>query len=67
MASWLVACGIPQEEHDAALTAQKTRFDGEMKKMQEAHKASLEKETDKVTALKSDVARLNSSLERVTV
>ena len=61
----VIACGIPQEEHDAALGAQKAAMGAEMKKMQEANTAALADKDESIALLKSDVGRLNGSLQRV--
>ena len=61
-----VGCGIPQEEHDAALAAQKAKMAAEMQKMQSVLTSSIAARDRKVKVLRGDVARLNSSLQRVT-
>jgi len=61
-----IACGIPQEEHEAALGAQKTTMAAEMKKMQDANTQALADKDKKIDGLKLDVGRLNETLDRVT-
>jgi len=61
-----MGCGIPQEEHDAALAAQKTKFSAEMQKMRAVMTSSIAERDKRVRGLRGDVARLNTSLQRVT-
>lgn len=63
---WGLACGIPQEEHDAALGAQNSAFALEMKKMQTANTKAIGKKDEKIDRLKSDIGQLKGSLDRVT-
>lgn len=59
------ACGIPQEEHDAALAAQKARYAEEMAKQTEASKSDLARKDRQIGELESEVGTLGGDLSKV--
>lgn len=61
----LVGCGIPEKEHQKALDEQKAAFDGEMKKMREAHDKEAGEKATRIGSLETEVKRLGGNLSEV--
>jgi len=60
-----LACGVPQEEHDKALADQKSAYEAEMKKMQEAASSETEKRDRRIGQLETEVGKLGGNLAEI--
>lgn len=63
-ATWASACGISKKEHAKALDEQKSAYDAEMKKMQDAHTGELAKKDERIKSLESDLNRLGVDMKQ---
>jgi chemotaxis protein MotB len=65
LTAFVVACGVPQEEHDKALADQKAAFDAEMKKIQAAHDDASKRSGNQISSLEDEVKKLGGNLAEV--
>ncbi len=61
----IASCGIPQEEHDAALAAEKARYDEEMAKQRKASEGVVARKDNQISELETEVKTLGGDLQGV--